>query len=253
MTGLFAGKVALITGAGSGIGLATARAFTEAGATVALADLDQDAAARGARELIDDGHRAIAMGCDVTDEGDAATAVERTVTQLGGLDVAFNSAGIHAPVADAADARGEDFDRVLAVNLRGVFNCMKHQLRHMRSQGRGAIVNCSSQSGIVGTPGLGAYTASKHAVIGLTKSAALDYAGRGIQINAICPGSTDTPMVAQAMIDDPATMQAAIEAIPLHRLGRPEEIAAAVLWLCSPGAAFMVGQALVTDGGYTVG
>jgi len=145
-----------------------------------------------------------------------------------------------------------DFDRVIAVNLRGIWNCMKHELRHMREQRSGAIVNCSSQSGLVGTAGLGAYTASKHGVIGLTRTAALEYAPQGIRINAICPGTSDTPMVTRAVADAPEHMRAIVNEIPLGRLGRAEEIASAVLWLCGPGAGFTIGQALVVDGGYTV-
>jgi NAD(P)-dependent dehydrogenase (short-subunit alcohol dehydrogenase family) len=251
-TARFDSKIALVTGAASGIGLATATAFAEAGAAVALADLDLSASQAAADRLNADGHRAIAIGCDVSDEGQVAAMVSRTVTELGGLDIAYNNAGIHAPVADTADAEAADFDRAIAINLRGIWACMKHELRHMRYQGSGAIVNCSSQSGLIGTPGLGAYTASKHAVIGLTKSAALEYASRGIRINAICPGSTDTPMVARALADEPETMNAVKAEIPIGRLGRPQEIASAVLWLCDPSASFTVGQAITVDGGYTV-
>ncbi len=147
--------------------------------------------------------------------------------------------------------RGEDFDRLMAINLRGVWACMKHELRHMRDQGSGAIVNCSSTSGLVGVAGLGAYIASKHDVIGLTKSAALEYAARGIRINAICPGAIDTPMVADALANEPETMKAVMKEISLGRLGSSEKIASAVLWLCSPGAGFMVGQVIVPDDGYT--
>ena len=152
---------------------------------------------------------------------------------------------------ETADALSEYFDRLMSINLRGVWNCMKHELRHMRERESGVIVNCSSTSGLVGVAGLGAYTASKHAVIGLTKSAALEYAARGIRINAICPGAIDTPMVANALADHPETMKAVMSEIPVGRLGRSEEMASAVLWLCSPGAGFMVGQVIVPDGGYT--
>jgi NAD(P)-dependent dehydrogenase (short-subunit alcohol dehydrogenase family) len=248
----FDNQVALITGAGSGIGLATARAFAQAGAAVALADLDQDGVTAAAEQLTAAGHRAIALRCDVANEMEVARAVEQTVAAFGRVDFAYNNAGIHAPVAETADADGEDFDRVVAVNLRGIWSCMKYELRQMREQGSGAIVNCSSQSGLVGTAGLGAYTASKHGVIGLTRSAALEYASRGTRVNAVCPGTSDTPMVAQAIADAPEHMEAIVNEIPLRRLGRAEEIASAVLWLCSPGAGFTVGQALVIDGGYTV-
>ncbi|WP_436946680.1 SDR family oxidoreductase [Streptomyces sp. SudanB52_2052] len=198
------------------------------------------------------GHQAIALRCDVAVESEVADATEQTVNTFGRLDAAFNNAGIQAPVSETADADGEEFDRVIAVNLRGVWNCMKYELRHMRDQGSGAIVNCSSTGGVVGTAGLGAYNASKHAVIGLTRSAALEYASRGIRVNAVCPGVTEPPMVARAVAEVPEHMEAIIKEIPSERYGQPEEIASAVLWLCSPGAGFTVGQALAVDGGFTV-
>ncbi|HZQ54997.1 MAG TPA: glucose 1-dehydrogenase [Bryobacteraceae bacterium] len=250
-TAKFENQVALVTGAGSGIGLATARAFAETGAAVALIDMDENAAGAAVEQLLSAGCKAIALRCDVSNEDAVAAAVHQTISAFGQLDFAFNNAGIQVPVAETADARGDDFDRVMAINLRGVWNCMKHELRHMRERGTGAIVNCSSTGGLIGTPGLGAYTASKHGVIGLTKSAALEYAARGIRINAVCPGVIDTPMVAHALADHPETMKAVMEEIPLGRLGKSEEIASAVLWLCSPGAGFMVGQVIVPDGGYT--
>ncbi|MET7642460.1 glucose 1-dehydrogenase [Streptomyces sp. NPDC005426] len=248
----FDNKAAFVTGAGSGLGLAAAKAFAEAGAAVALADRDLDAVQAAAEQLTAAGHRAIALRCDVADEADVARAVDETVKAFGSLDVAYNNAGIQAPVSETADADGDDFDRVIAVNLRGVWNCMKHELRQMREQGDGAIVNCSSTGGVVGTGGLGAYTASKHAVIGLTRSAALEYAARGIRVNAICPGVTETPMVANAIAEAPEHMAAIINEIPMKRSGGVEELASAVLWLSGPGAAFTTGQALVVDGGFTV-
>lgn len=247
----FNDKVALVTGAGSGIGLETARAFAEAGAAVALADIDENAVRSAAEELVAAGHKAIAIRCDVTDEAEVAAMVEHTVSTFGRLDAAFNNAGLQVPIAETADASGEDFDRAIAINLRGVWSCMKYELRQMRQQGSGAIVNCSSRLGLVGIAGLGAYTASKYGVIGLTKSAALEYAPKGIRINAVCPGPVDTPMVARVLASRPEHMKAVINDVPIGRLGRPEEIAAAVLWLCSPGAGFAIGHALIVDGGYS--
>jgi NAD(P)-dependent dehydrogenase (short-subunit alcohol dehydrogenase family) len=252
MNGDFKNRVALVTGAGSGIGLATARAFAEAGAAVALADVREDTALRAAEELAAAGHKALGIRCDVAAEADVAAMVEKTVSAFGRLDMAFNNAGLHVPVVNTADAHATDFDLAIAVNLRGVWNCMKHELRQMREQKSGAVVNCSSNSGIAGLPNLGAYTASKHGVIGLTKSAALEYAPLGIRVNAVCPGPVETPMVKKALVDAPEHMAEVIKEIPLGRLGRAEEIASAVLWLCSPQAGFVIGHALVVDGGFTV-
>ncbi|MBV8864003.1 MAG: SDR family oxidoreductase [Acidobacteriaceae bacterium] len=243
----------MITGPASGIGFAKARGLAEAGASVALVDVNAEAVHSATNELTSRSHRAIAIRCNVADESEVAAVVQQTISTFGQLDIAFNNAG-QVSVSETADALAEDFDRVIAINLRGVWNCMKHELRHMRERGSsGVIINCSSQIGLIGTPGLGAYTASKHGVIGLTSSAALEYASRGIRISAVCPGSTDTPMVQNALANEPETMKAVMKEIPAGRLGKAEEIASAVLWLCSPGAAFMVGQAIVPDGGYTAG
>jgi NAD(P)-dependent dehydrogenase (short-subunit alcohol dehydrogenase family) len=247
----FTDRVAFVTGAGSGMGLATARAFAEAGAAVTLADVNGDQLQAAERELRDAGHRVLAVPCDVSDEDQVARAVTSTVDTFGSLDLAYNNAGIQSPMTDAADETAELFDRVNAVNLRGIWASMKHELAQMRTQGSGAIVNCSSLGGLVGLPGRAAYHASKHGVIGLTRSAALEYAPRGIRINAICPGTIETPMVTQ-MIDsgDLDRDQAAADQ-PIGRLGTAEEMAEAVLWLCCPGASFVVGVALPVDGGYT--
>ena len=247
----FEGQVALVTGAGSGMGLATARAFAVAGASIALADVDEDALRAATDELTAAGHQALAVGCDVSDEDQVAGVVERTLATFGRLDMAFNNAGIQVPPSDAADEPTVTFERVNAINLRGVWACMKHELRQMREQGSGAIVNCSSLGGLVGLPGRASYHASKHGVLGLTKSAALEYAPRGVRINAVCPGTIDTPMVAAMVAGGELDLAEALRNQPIGRLGTADEIAAAVLWLCSPGASFVVGVALPVDGGYT--
>ena len=247
----FRGQVALVTGASSGMGLATARAFAAQGASVALADINEGALRAANDELTSAGQQALAVVCDVSDEDQVAALVDRTVATYGRLDMAFNNAGIQVPPSDAADEPAGIFERVNAINLRGVWACMKHELRQMREQGSGAIVNCSSLGGLVGLPGRASYHASKHGVLGLTKSAALEYAPRGIRINAVCPGTIATPMVADMEAKGELDMAEAIRNQPIGRLGTADEIAAAVLWLCSPGASFVVGVALPVDGGYT--
>jgi NAD(P)-dependent dehydrogenase (short-subunit alcohol dehydrogenase family) len=248
----FNNKVALVTGAGSGLGLATAKAFAESGAAVVLADTNAEAAGSAAEELSARGHKALAIKCDVADDAQVEAMVEQTVAAFGRLDAAYNNAGVQNVVAEAADATREDFDRVIGVNLRGVWSCMKFELRQMLKQGGGAIVNCSSIGGLVGGAKRGTYQASKHGVLGLTKSAALDYAARGIRINAVCPGIIHTSMLDKMMKTQADALNAMLKDVPIGRLGRPEEIANAVLWLCSPAASFMVGHALAVDGGYTI-
>ena len=252
MNSSFANKVALVTGAASGMGLTTAKAFAEAGAAVALVDFNEDGARSAAKALVAAGHKALAIGCDVAEERQVAEMLKQTVSTFGQLDAAFNNAGVQSPVAETADASGEEFDRVNGINLRGVWNCMKYELLQMRKQGSGAIVNTASIGGLVGIAGRGAYHAAKHGVVGLTKSAALEYASRGIRINAICPGIIETPMVTRMLASEPEEMKELMRDVPIARLGRTEEIASAVLWLCSPGASFVIGHALVVDGGYTI-
>jgi NAD(P)-dependent dehydrogenase (short-subunit alcohol dehydrogenase family) len=247
----FHGQVAVVTGAGGGMGLATAQAFAESGAAVVLTDVNEEALRAATDELTAAGHRALGVVCDVADENQVAALVDRTVAEFGRLDMAFNNAGIMIPPSDAADEPAENFDRVTAVNLRGVWSCMKHELRQMRAQGSGAIVNCSSLGGLVGNPGRASYHATKHGVLGLTKSAALEYAPRGIRINAVCPGTIETPMVADMVAQGELDIPEAVAGQPIGRLGRGEEIAAVVLWLCSPGASLVLGVALPVDGGYT--
>lgn len=252
MSESFAGKVALVTGAASGMGLATAKAFASAGAAVVLADVNEAAVRAAADELVADGAQALAVHCDVSDEAQVKSMVEQTVAKFGRLDAAFNNAGVQSPPVEVADMDGGEFDRVNSINLRGVWNCMKYELIQMRKQGSGAIVNCSSLGGLVGVAGRSAYHATKHGVLGLTKSAALDYAARGIRINAVCPGIISTPML-DSMISggEDGLIKDMLKEQPIGRLGKPEEIASAVLWLCGPGSTLVIGHALAVDGGYT--
>jgi len=247
----FAGKVALVTGAGSGIGLATAKAFGDAGASVVLADRREDAVRAAAEGLSASGGKALAVRCDVTDDIQVASMIDRTVSAFGRLDAAFNNAGVMQHRVDTAEISGEEWDRVMAINLRGVWSCMKYELPQMLRNGGGAIVNCSSIGGVIGVPGLAAYHAAKHGVIGLTKTAALEYATRKIRINAVCPGTINTPMAESLTGGDPKILAEFLKDEPIGRIAEPEEVAAAVLWLCSPGASYVVGHALFVDGGYT--
>ncbi|MFC0386001.1 SDR family NAD(P)-dependent oxidoreductase [Muricoccus vinaceus] len=248
----FSGQVVLVTGASSGMGLATAIAFAQAGAKVALADVKITAVEVIVAELVSAGHRAIAVGCDVSDDAQVSAMVERTVAEFGGPDVAFNNAGVMAQVALTADSTREEWDRVTGINLRGVWNYMRYELRQMQRQGGGAIVNNASVGALTGNPGIGAYIASKHGVVGLTQTAALEYVGHGIRINAVNPGVVDTQIARDVVKGDDQAYAEMVKQVPIRRAGRPEEIASAVLWLCSPGASYVIGQAITIDGGMTV-
>ena len=247
----FENKVALVTGAASGLGFATAKAFAESGASVALADWNDKAARAAAEQLTAQGFEALAIRCDVSDDAQVEAMVDETVAKFGRLDAAYNNAGVQNLLAETADTTREDYDRVMAINLRGVWSSMKFELQQMRKQGSGAIVNCSSLGGLVGGAERGIYHAAKHGVIGFTKSAALEYAARGIRVNAVCPGLIWTPMADQMVASGQGEALKAMEkSVPMGRVGRPEEIADTVLWLCSTAASYVTGQSISVDGGY---
>lgn len=248
----FTGKVALVTGAASGMGLAAAQAFAEAGAAVALADFREDAVKAEAEKLARAGHKVIGLRCDVSDDTEVEQMVERTVAEFGRLDAAFNNAGVMARIAPTAESTREEWDRVIGINLRGVWSAMKYELRQMVRQGSGAIVNNASVGALTGNPGIGSYIASKHGVVGLTRTAALEYIGNGIRVNAVNPGLIDTQIARDVVAGNEQAYDEIAKNVPIRRAGRPEEIASAVLWLCSPGASYVVGHALTVDGGMTV-
>jgi NAD(P)-dependent dehydrogenase (short-subunit alcohol dehydrogenase family) len=247
------GKVALVTGAASGLGLATAKAFAEAGAAVALADWNEAATQVAAAKLAADGYKTIAIKCDVSDDKQVEAMVNKAIAEFGRLDYAYNNAGVQNELAEAADQTMEDFERVNNINYRGIWSCMKYELQHMRRQGSGAIVNCSSIGGIRAGAQRGVYHGAKHGVIGLTVSAAVEYAGRGIRINSVSPGLFQTAMSDQMIAaGQKEALDAMLAMVPAGRLGHPEEIASAVLFLCSDAASMVVGHNLVVDGGITL-
>lgn len=244
------GKVALVTGSAMGIGLACAEAFAKAGYITVLADIKEPTVQ--ATKLVEEGYQAVAYRCDVSDTQAVEKMIAWIVATYGRLDAAHNNAGIQTPQRPMAEITDEEFDRTVAVDLKGVWNCMRYEIRQMLAQGGGAIVNTSSQGGVTGFPGQAAYIACKHAVIGLTRTAAIDYAAKGIRINAVCPGAIRTPMAEELMRRNPSLKTELVRDIPAGRLGNPEEIANAVLWLCSPQASFVDGHALLVDGAFSI-
>jgi NAD(P)-dependent dehydrogenase (short-subunit alcohol dehydrogenase family) len=246
----FAGRVAFVTGAASGIGAATAAAFARAGAAVVLADVQAAPGEALAAKLRGEGSRAAFVRCDMREERDIEQAVRRAVDEFGALHIAFNNAGVEGEQAPTAECSTENWDRVIGVNLKGVWLSMKYEIPRLLAAGGGSIVNCASIAGVVGFEGIPAYVASKHGVVGLTRAAALEYATQNIRANAVCPGVIQTPMIERFVHGD-ATLRARLTAQePIGRVGTPEEIASAVLWLAGPGASFTTGHALVVDGGW---
>jgi len=251
MSMTFSGQVALVTGAAAGIGRATAQAFAEQGHKVVLADIDEAGIRDGAESIRAAGGQAIAVRCDVTRDAEVKALIEQTLAQYGRLDYAFNNAGIEIEQGRLAEGSEAEFDAIMGVNVKGVWLCMKHQLPVMLAQGGGAIVNTASVAGLGAAPKMSIYAASKHAVIGLTKSAAIEYAKKQIRVNAVCPAVIDTDMFRRAYEADPRKAEFAAAMHPVGRIGKAEEIAAAVLYLCSDSAAFTTGHALAVDGGAT--
>ena len=252
MNEFYQGKVAFVTGAGSGIGRATALAFANAGASVTVADISEESSRETVRLIEQQGGRAFAVKCDVTKAEDVKTALDKTIEEFGRLDVAFNNAGIEQRNAAVADFEEDEWTQIINVNLRGAFLCMKYEIPLLLKQGGGAIVNVSSGAGVIGIKGGGAYSAAKHGIIGLTKSAALDYAGQNIRVNCVAPGYIATAMMERFTGGTAEGRAKVFSEEPIGRMGEPEEIADAVLWLCSNASSFVVGHALVIDGGQTI-
>ncbi|MFO7697863.1 MAG: SDR family oxidoreductase [Anaerolineae bacterium] len=253
MAGKMEGKVALITGGSKGIGRATALAFAREGAKVVIADIAVEKCADTAKKITDDGGEAHCIETDVSKTNQVRALIDEIVTLYGRLDYAFNNAGIEGKQAPTVESTEDNWDLVIDINLKGVWLCLKYEIAQMLRQGGGAIVNTSSVAGVIGYPNISAYTASKHGVLGLTKTAALEYAKNNIRVNAVCPGVIRTAMIERFTDNDPQVEKQMAESAPVGRMGTPEEIADAVVWLCSDEASFVTGHPLVIDGGRVAG
>ena len=250
MPGRVDGKVALVTGGASGIGRATALTFAREGAKLVIADTNEEGGHQTVHMITENGGEAIFVRTDVSKAVEVQALISQAVATYGRLDCAHNNAGILGGRSARTAEYPEDlWHQVIAINLTGVWLCMKYELDQMRTQGSGAIANTASIAGLAGYPGASAYVASKHGVVGLTKTAALEYAAQGIRVNCVCPGYIATPMIAPGM-NDPKRMARIIAREPIGRVGQPEEVAEAVVWLCSDAASFVTGHTMTVDGGY---
>ncbi|MFD0931126.1 SDR family oxidoreductase [Psychroflexus salinarum] len=248
----FKNKVVIITGASSGIGKATALAFSNEGAKLVLSDVQDDEGETLAEEIRKKGNECIYMHCDISKPADVQKMVKESVKKFGRLDIAYNNAGIEGKMGFTADGSEENFDRIIGINLKGVWACMKYEIPEMLKNKKGVIVNCSSIAGVIASPGLPVYVASKHGVNGLTKNAALEYAKQGIRVNSVCPAGVDTPMLDRIVLNSPGMEEQMDTIHPIGRAAKPKEIADAVLYLCSDRSSFITGHELLVDGGYTI-
>lgn len=253
MEKIFENKVALVTGGSYGIGRATAVAFAQRGASIVIADWLEDPERETLKQIEAAGSKGLFVQCDVSKTEDVKALIDQTIAAFGRIDYAFNNAGIEGTSASTHECTEANWDKTMDVNLKGVWLCMKQEIPHMLKQEKGAIVNCASIAGLSGFIGLPAYTVSKHGVIGLTKTAALEYAKQGIRVNAVCPGVIHTAMIDRVTGNDKEVEKKYIAMEPIGRMGQPEEVAAAVVWLCSDAASFVTGHAMAVDGGFTAG
>jgi NAD(P)-dependent dehydrogenase (short-subunit alcohol dehydrogenase family) len=251
MDKIFSGKVALVTGGRSGIGQATAIAFAARGANVVIADWIEDESQQTLKAIQAAGAEAMFIKCNVSEKDDVKSMIDKTIDHFGRLDFAFNNAGVEGQIGAVHECTEANWDKIVDINLKGVWLCMKYELLHMRSHERGVIINCASVAGLKGFINLPAYVASKHGVVGLTKTAALENAGFGIRVNAVCPGVIRTPMVERIIDNDQEVEQQYTQMEPLGRMGSPKEVANTVVWLCSDEASFITGDAIPVDGGIT--